>query len=77
MKELLTFILKEMLGNEDFKIEESEDDGRIDFEIKTKKENIGLIIGKNGRIIKAIRNILKVRGTLEKKLVYLRVTEEL
>lgn len=75
MKDLLDYILKAILGDIKFDISESEDEGRIIFNIKTKPENVGLIIGKNGRTIKALRNILKVRATLEKKAVALNITE--
>ena len=62
-----------MLGKEDFSIDESEDAGRTIYTIKTAPENIGLIIGKGGRMIHSLRNILKVRATLEKTAVSLNV----
>jgi predicted RNA-binding protein YlqC (UPF0109 family) len=79
MKDLLEFLLKGLLGegdkDGDFEVEEADQDGRVVFTIKTKPENIGLIIGKEGKMIKALRNILKVRATLEKKAVSLDVIE--
>jgi predicted RNA-binding protein YlqC (UPF0109 family) len=75
MKELLEFLLKGILGEEKFSVEESEDAGRIIYTIKTDPQNIGLIIGKGGRMIKSLRNILKVRATLEKKAVALNIGE--
>jgi len=75
MKDLLDYMLKAILGNEKFEITETEDAGRIIYTIKTKQENVGLIIGKGGRMIKSLRNLLKVRATLEKKAVALNVGE--
>lgn len=73
MKDLLEFLLKGLLGEEKFEIVEVNDSGRISYTIKTAPENIGLIIGKGGHMIKSIRNVLKVRATLEKVAVSINV----
>lgn len=73
MKELLEFLLKGLLGEEKFEIVETNDSGRITYTIKTAPENVGLIIGKGGHMIKSLRNVLKVRATLEKVAVFLNV----
>lgn len=75
MKDLLNYLLKGVLGEEKFEIEEVEDGGRLVYTIKTDPKNIGLIIGKGGHMIKALRNVLKVRATLEKRAVSLNVGE--
>jgi predicted RNA-binding protein YlqC (UPF0109 family) len=73
MKELLEFLLKGLLGDEKFEIAEQSEAGRFAYTIKTAPENIGLIIGKGGHMIKSIRNVLKVRATLEKVVVSVNV----
>jgi predicted RNA-binding protein YlqC (UPF0109 family) len=73
MKDLLEFLLKGLLGEAKFEIVETNDAGRILFTIKVAPEQIGLIIGKGGHTIKALRNILKVRATLEKVAVSVNV----
>jgi len=75
MKDLLEFLLKGLLGKEKFEIVEKEEEGHVMFDIKTDPANIGLIIGKGGRMIKTLRNVLKVRATLEKKAVSLNIAE--
>jgi predicted RNA-binding protein YlqC (UPF0109 family) len=75
MKDLLDYLLKGILAEEEFDIEETEDAGRIIYTIKTDPKNVGLIIGKGGRMIKSLRNILKVRATLEKRAVALNIGE--
>ena len=75
MKDLLDFILKGLLNGADYSIEETEEEGRIVYSIKTEAENAGLVIGKGGKMIKAIRNLLKVRATLEKKVVNVVLSE--
>lgn len=73
MKDLLDFLLKGLLLEEKYSIEEAEDAGRIIYTIKTDPKNIGLIIGKGGHMIKSLRNLLKVRATLEKRAVSLNI----
>jgi predicted RNA-binding protein YlqC (UPF0109 family) len=75
MKQLLEFVLKGILGEAKFDVEETEDNGRIVYTIKTDPENVGFVIGKGGKIIKAVRNILRVRATLEKKAVAVNIGE--
>ncbi|KKU09036.1 MAG: hypothetical protein UX13_C0051G0006 [Candidatus Woesebacteria bacterium GW2011_GWB1_45_5] len=66
-------MLKGVLGDEKFEISESEEEGRILYTVKTAPENVGLVIGKGGHMIHALRNVLKVRATLEKVAVNLQV----
>ena len=73
MKDLLEYMLTGILGEEKFEIVETEDGGRINYTIKSDPKNMGLIIGKGGRMIKSLRNLLKVRATLEKTSVNLNV----
>lgn len=73
MKNLLDYLLKGVLSEEKFEIEEVEEDGRVLFNVTTDPKNIGLLIGKGGKMIKNLRNILKVRATLEKKVVSLNI----
>jgi predicted RNA-binding protein YlqC (UPF0109 family) len=67
MKELLEFIVKGILGEEGNEISQEENDNFVNLSVKVTPENTGLIIGRGGSTIKAIRNILRVRATLEKK----------
>lgn len=75
MKELLEFILKGILNDEKFEISETAEEGRVLYTIKTNPENVGLVIGKGGKMINTLRNILKVKATLEKKGVSLQVAD--
>lgn len=76
MKDLLEYIVKEITGDSDFEIEENHQDNQMRFDIKLNPDVIGLVIGKNGNTIKSIRNLLKVRAVLEKKSVFLSVSEK-
>ncbi|MBI4153449.1 KH domain-containing protein [Candidatus Woesebacteria bacterium] len=67
MKDLLTFILTGITEKDNFEIAEESEGERSHFLIKAPEDSIGIIIGKEGKTIKAIRSLLKVRATLEKK----------
>lgn len=75
MQDLLNFLLKGVLGDKEFEVSETDENGRIIYSIKTAQENMGLLIGKGGRMIKSLRNLLKVRATLEKRAVSLNISE--
>ncbi len=73
MQDLLDYIIEGILKTRDFEITEAVEGNSITYKIKLPEDKAGLVIGKGGRTIKAIRNLLKVRATLEKKLVFLAI----
>lgn len=74
MKDLLVFILKNILGQESkFEVEEENDGSVVKLIVKTSEEEGGMVIGKGGKVIKAIRNILRIKATLERKKLVLLV----
>jgi len=78
MKELVNYILEGITTKKDFELvitENAENENYISIEIKANPNIIGQIIGKNGQTIKSIRNLLRVRATLEKKGVSVFVSE--
>ena len=76
MKELLEYILKEITNSDKVQVTEEVDENFSKLTIYSPKEFMGIIIGKEGRIIKAIRNLLKVKATLEKKGVNVSIEEK-
>lgn len=76
MKELLEYILNGILGEGGFYVTEEVDGEFVRLLIKVEPaENAGMVIGKGGITIKAIRNILRVRATLDKKGVSVNLAE--
>lgn len=74
MKELLEFILRNILGKKsEFEIIEEDDGSIVKLTVKTAEDEGGMVIGKQGKVIKAIRNILRIKATLEKKKIILLV----
>lgn len=75
MDNLLTFLAKGITGEKNIKVESEDTNGFINYNIIAPKETIGLLVGKAGKTIRAIRNVLKIRAILEKKAVGVMVTE--
>ncbi len=75
MDDLLIFLLKNITGK-DISVSQTEEDGRIIFEIAPDTDTIGLVIGKGGKTIKAIQEIMRVRARKENAFIYLRVADQ-
>ncbi len=70
MKEILESILKNLVENvNEISINQIEKDKLTIFEIKVAPDDMGKVIGKEGKIAKAIRNIVRAIGAREHKKV--------
>ena len=77
MEELVKFIVGELVENKDnFVIESSEQDGVTVINIIAEKSEIGKIIGKQGRIAKAIRTIVRAGSSKSNKKVAVEIIEK-
>ena len=66
MKELLEYIVKSLVSKpEEVIIAEINAENMVNFEIQASKEDMGMIIGKSGQTIKAIRRLLVSRAIAE------------
>jgi len=70
MKEVLQTILAALVENkEEIHIEEIEKQRETVFEVRVAKSDMGRVIGKEGRIAKAIRTLFKAVAVREQKKV--------
>lgn len=61
MKQLLEYIVPNIVNHpEDVIITETEDAGLVNLSIKVNPEDMGRVIGKSGKVIKAIRQIGRI-----------------
>lgn len=68
MKELVEVIAKALVDNPDaVKVTEEEKDGEIYMELSVDPADMGKVIGKQGRIAKAIRSVVKAAASREDK----------
>ncbi|OGH07951.1 MAG: hypothetical protein A2W22_06810 [Candidatus Levybacteria bacterium RBG_16_35_11] len=76
MKKALEYIITSIVDNpEGVKITETEENNVITFSIEVAKEDMGKIIGKNGKIIKAIRNVMKIPAMKAEKRIFVNLVE--
>lgn len=70
MKELLEVVIKNLVDNqEEVSITENTNAKSICYEVKVSKEDMGKVIGKQGKMAKAIRTIIKAIAMKEHKKV--------
>lgn len=76
MKELIEYLAKNLTTEPKKVLVEEEDiDGRNIIKLHVAEEDMGKIIGKGGRIIKAIRTLLKIRAIRKNRRVYLELVD--
>lgn len=68
MRELVEYIVKNLVDlPDDVKVDEREEDRAYIIEIKVAAEDMGKVIGKQGRIAKAIRTVVKAASSKSPK----------
>ena len=74
MKELVEVIAKALVENpDDVAVTESVKDDEIVVELKVAASDMGKVIGKQGRIAKAIRSVVKAAASKEDKKVIVEI----
>lgn len=72
--ELVEYIVKSLVDHPDqVEVSTLENPTSVVVEVKVTEEDIGRVIGKNGRVVNAIRTLLQVQGTRSNKRVVLEV----
>ena len=71
MEEILRIIIENLVENKDaISIEsENKDENIIIFRVKVAKDEMGKVIGKQGKVANSIRNIMKAAASREGKKV--------
>lgn len=76
MKELLETIAKALVDYPDeVSVHEIEGEKSIILELKVSKDDMGKVIGKQGRIAKAIRTVVKAASVKENKRVVVEIIQ--
>ena len=77
MKDTLLFLLQSIVDHpDDIVVEEARDESRVLLTVSANSEDIGKIIGKSGRIIKALRDLIKLIATKENTYVDVVLAED-
>lgn len=76
MKDLLNFIVTNLVTKpESVQIDEQSDNGNVNLNLTVDPSDMGIIIGKSGQTIRAIRKLLTVRAIAENVRVNLQLNE--
>ena len=76
MKELLSIIAKNLVENPDnVVVEEEERENTLILKLRVASEDMGKVIGKQGRIAKAIRTVLKAAAIHNEKKVVVEIVQ--
>ena len=77
MKELVETIVKPLVDfPDDVHVDVQEEDNRITYQLSVHKSDMGKVIGKQGRVAKAIRTVVyAAASTSLKKKAYLEIKE--
>jgi len=77
MKELVEFLAKQLVNHpEAVEVKETQSDTASILELKVAKEDLGRVIGKQGRTAKSIRTILNAAASRTNRKVVLEIIEE-
>jgi uncharacterized protein len=76
MKKALEYIIAQIVDNpEKVEVNEQEDQGMMNFTITVDASDMGKIIGKDGKVIKAIRNVVKISAIKQNKKINIALSE--
>lgn len=76
MKELIETIVKPLVDfPDDVRVDVSEEDQRVTYLLTVNKSDMGKVIGKQGRVAKAIRTVVYAAGSSQQKKIFLEIHE--
>jgi len=76
MKELVRFLAQQLVNNPDaVEVTETRNDSATLLELRVAKEDLGRVIGKEGRTVKSIRTILNAAAARSNCRVNLEIVE--
>ena len=77
MKELVEMIAKALVEHpEEVVVNESQKENALHLELRVSESDMGKVIGKQGRIAKAIRTVIKAATAKNSKPVYVEIVED-
>lgn len=76
MKEMLELLVKSLVDNPDkVEITENISENDVTLEMKVDPADMGKVIGKQGKIVKAIRTLMKAYGTKVNKKINVEILD--
>ena len=76
MKDILSFIITGIVEKEDkVQVNEEENQGIVNLTVSVDPSEMGKVIGKEGKVIKAIRNVMRIHAMKQNKKIYITLAE--
>lgn len=76
MADLLEYLAKRLVSNpDDVRVETAEEDGALVLRLHVAADDMGQVIGRQGRIARALRTIVRAGGAHEGRRVMLEIAE--
>lgn len=77
MKDALLYLVSAIVDNpKDVKVDEEEVNDITELIITVNKDDMGKIIGKEGKVIRALRNIMKIPAMKQNKRINISLAEQ-
>lgn len=74
MQDLLTYMLNNIVEGP-VEVTEENSDGFIIYKVTVPQDQVGMVIGKGGKTINALKNILKIRAIRDNVRVDIQISE--
>lgn len=76
MLKLLEYLTREITDNKNIEVTETDTDGVKTYTVHAPKEVMGLLIGKEGKTIRAIRSLARARAIIDQEKVFVNIEEK-
>lgn len=76
MAELVAYLAKQLVDSPDeVRVEQVEEDDAIVIRLHVAPDDVGKVIGRQGRIARALRQVVRAAGANERRRVHLEIVE--
>jgi predicted RNA-binding protein YlqC (UPF0109 family) len=77
MRELVEFLARALVADPDaVRVDEIEENSEVVLEVHVAPDDLGRVIGRNGRVANAIRTVAKAAATREDRRVLVEIIED-
>jgi predicted RNA-binding protein YlqC (UPF0109 family) len=76
MEELVAYLARALVDNPDeVRVERTERDGAVVLQLHVAKDDLGKVIGRQGRIVRALRTLVRASGSKRGERALLEIVE--
>jgi len=76
LAELLTYLAKQLVdAPDDVRVDQVDEHDSVVLRLHVAPDDVGKVIGRQGRIARALRQVIRAAGTTDRRLVHLEIVE--